>query len=61
MSSSVKKKGYPFMESKICETGWVICSHETRCQIMVQNVPELRPKSVNRPRIGVGEVHRKPK
>ena len=34
----------------------VICSHETRCQIMVQNVPELRPKSVNRPRIEGGEI-----
>ena len=34
----------------------VICSHETRCQIMVQNVTELRPKSVNRTRIEGGEV-----
>ena len=34
----------------------VICSHETRCQIMVQNVLELRPKSANRTRIEGGEV-----
>ena len=33
----------------------VICSHETRCQIMVQNVTELRPKSVNRTQIEDGE------
>ena len=38
----------------------VICSHETRCQIMVQNVSELRPKSVNRTRIEDGEVCSKP-
>ena len=34
----------------------VICSHETRCQIMVQNVTELRPKSVNRTQIKDSEV-----
>ena len=61
MSSSVKKIGYPFMESKICETGWCHCSHETRCQIMVQNVSELSSKSVNRAWIQGGETHRKPK
>ena len=33
-----------------------ICSHETRCQIMVQNLTELRPKSVNRTQIEDGEV-----
>ena len=38
----------------------VICSHETRCQIVVQNVTELRPKSVNRTRIEGGEVCSKP-
>ena len=38
----------------------VICIHETRCQIMVQNVTELRPKSVNRTRIEDGEVCSKP-
>ena len=37
----------------------VICSQETRCQIMVQNVTELEPKSVNRTQIEDGEVHRK--
>ena len=57
MSSSVQKIGYPFMESKICETGRC---HETRCQIMVQNVTELRPKSVNRTQIEDGEVYSKP-
>ena len=61
MSSSVKKIGYPFMESKIVKLAGVICSHETRCQIMVQNVLELRPKLVNRTRIQGGETHRKPK
>ena len=34
----------------------VICSHETRCQNMVKNVTELRPKSVNRTQIEDGEV-----
>ena len=38
----------------------VICSHETRCQIMLQNVTELRPKSVNRTGIEDGEVSSKP-
>ena len=38
----------------------VICSHETRCQIMVQNVPELRPKSVNCTQIEGGEICNKP-
>ena len=38
----------------------VICSHETRCQIMVQNVNELGPKSVNRTQIEDGEVCSKP-
>ena len=38
----------------------VICNHETRCQIMVQNVTELRPNSVNRTQIEDGEVHSKP-
>ena len=38
----------------------VICSHETRCRITVQNVTELRPKSVNRIRIENGEVCSKP-
>ena len=38
----------------------VICSHETRCQIMVQNVPELRPKSLNGTRIEGGEICNKP-
>ena len=38
----------------------VICNHETTCQIMVQNVTELRPKSVNRTQIEDGEVCSKP-
>ena len=38
----------------------VICSHETKCQIMVQNVTELRPKSVNCTQIEDGEVCNKP-
>ena len=38
----------------------VICSHETRCQIMVQNVTELRPKPVNRTQIEDDEVCSKP-
>ena len=38
----------------------VICSHETRCQIMIQNVTELRPKSVNRTQIEDGEIYIKP-
>ena len=36
------------------------CSHETRCQIIVQNVTELRPKSVNGTQIEDGEVCSKP-
>ena len=40
--------------------GGVICSHETRCQILVQNVTELRPKSVNRTRIEDGQLCSKP-
>ena len=38
----------------------VICSHETECQIMVEFVTELGPKSVNRTQIGDGEVCNKP-
>ena len=38
----------------------VICSHETRRQIMVQNVTELRPKSVTRTQIEDGKVCSKP-
>ena len=38
----------------------VICSPETRCQILIQNVTELRPKSVNRTQIEDGEVCSKP-
>ena len=37
-----------------------IGSHETRCQILVQNVTELRPKSVNHIQIEDGEVCSKP-
>ena len=38
----------------------VIYSHETRCQIMVQNVTELRPKSVKCTQIEDGEICSKP-
>ena len=38
----------------------VICSHETKCQIMVQNVTELRPKSVNCTQIEDDKVRNKP-
>ena len=38
----------------------VICRHETICQIMVQNVTELRPKSVNCTQIEDRKVCNKP-
>ena len=38
----------------------VMCRHEAICQIMVQNVTELRPKSVNCTQIEDGEVCNKP-
>ena len=38
----------------------VLCRHETICEIMVQNVTELRPKSVNCTQIEDGEVRNKP-
>ena len=37
-----------------------ICRHEGKCQIMVQNVTELRPKAVNCTQIEYGEVCNKP-
>ena len=37
-----------------------ICCHETRCQIMVQNVTELRQNSVNCTQIEGGKVCNKP-
>ena len=38
----------------------VICCYETRCQIMVQNVTELRPKSVHCTQIEGGELCNEP-
>ena len=55
-----KKKAIPSWSPRYVRLAGVICSHETRCQIMVQNVPELGPKSVNRTRIEGGEICSKP-
>ena len=38
----------------------VICRHKAIYQIMIQNVTELRPKSVNCTQIEDGEVCNKP-
>ena len=38
----------------------VMCRHETVYQIMLQNVTELRPKSVNCTQIEDGKVCNKP-
>ena len=37
-----------------------MCRHEIKCQIMLQNVTELRPKSMNCTQIEDGEVCNKP-
>ena len=48
MSSSVKKIGYPFMESKICETGWChlqsgdqMPDYGTKCAKIETKISEL--------------------